>query len=120
MKAIFIVVLGDGIFLTKFRNMAILRLSWRGSGNSKKSFVQLIYVNIFINNSFCNIENKNYKHERAEKNNLETTILCLHRKERAILNKKCKNLAYLRLTDRSSSLRHNSRAKFLYVISTYP
>ena len=32
------------ISLTKFRNMAILRLSWRGSGNSKKYIVQLICV----------------------------------------------------------------------------
>ena len=39
MKAIFVVVLGDGIFLTKFRNMAILRLSWRGSGNSARNEV---------------------------------------------------------------------------------
>ena len=43
MKAIFVVVLGDGISLTKFRNMAILRLNWRESGNSKKNIVQLIY-----------------------------------------------------------------------------
>ena len=42
--AIFVVVLGDGIFLTKFRNMAILRLSWRGSANSKKYVVQLLCV----------------------------------------------------------------------------
>ena len=33
MKTIFVVVLGDEISLTKFRNMAILTLSWRGSGN---------------------------------------------------------------------------------------
>ena len=44
MKAIFAVVLGDEISLTKFRNMAILRLSWRGSGNSKKYIVKLMYV----------------------------------------------------------------------------
>ena len=44
MKAIFVVVLGDGIFLTKFRNMAILRWSWRGSTNSKKYILQLICV----------------------------------------------------------------------------
>ena len=44
MKVIFVVVLGGGISLTKFRNMAILRLSWRGSDNSKKYFLQLICV----------------------------------------------------------------------------
>ena len=42
MKVIFVVVLGDGISLTKFRNMAILRLSWRGSAIRKKYFLQLI------------------------------------------------------------------------------
>ena len=31
-------------FLTKFKNMAILRLSWRGSTNSKKYILQLICV----------------------------------------------------------------------------